>query len=449
MSSKYDKDAAQFLPDALAVRHETLPFWARSGILFMFLFFALAIAWAVIGRVDVIVEAGGKLVSDHQTIVMKPLERTVIKGVHVAVGDRVKAGQVLVTFDPVFSVSDRDRLATEIRMYEAQFDRLNAEFEDRDYALPPEPTEEQRWQHSIYAGRKQFYAEKMQYFAQDLERISKSRDAIRENLEVQRSRLAGYREIEGMQERAMRSSAGSLRQVKETQLTRMQVEAEISDKEHSILSLGNEYLARQAEREAFRREWHIQAAEEMVRARENLIRARKEYDKAFQLTSYVELRAPEDAVVHDIAPLSIGSAVREAETLITLVPLGGTLEVDAMVRAGDIGRVKVGDSARIKITAFPYQKHGTLEGTVRVLSEDAFTSGQAGGEEQRQQPQGSGAFYRARIAFDAEKNAASHLPARLMPGMEASCEIRVGTRRIIEYLTHPIIKSLDESIREP
>ena len=247
----------------------------------------------------------------------------------------------------------------------------------------------------------------------------------------------------------MRSSAGSLRQVKETQLTRMQVEAEISDKEHSILSLGNEYLARQAEREAFRREWHIQAAEEMVRARENLIRARKEYDKAFQLTSYVELRAPEDAVVHDIAPLSIGSAVREAETLITLVPLGGTLEVDAMVRAGDIGRVKVGDSARIKITAFPYQKHGTLEGTVRVLSEDAFTSGQAGGEEQRQQPQGSGAFYRARIAFDAEKNAASHLPARLMPGMEASCEIRVGTRRIIEYLTHPIIKSLDESIREP
>ena len=61
MSSKYDKDAAQFLPDALAVRHETLPFWARSGILFMFLFFALAIAWSVIGRVDVIVEAGGSV----------------------------------------------------------------------------------------------------------------------------------------------------------------------------------------------------------------------------------------------------------------------------------------------------------------------------------------------------------------------------------------------------
>ncbi len=102
---KYDRDAVDFLPDALAVRNSFLPFWARSGILFMFLFFVLAVAWATLGRVDVIVEAGGKLVSDHQTIVMKPLERTVIKGVHVAVGDRVKQGQVLVTFDPVFNTS--------------------------------------------------------------------------------------------------------------------------------------------------------------------------------------------------------------------------------------------------------------------------------------------------------------------------------------------------------
>jgi HlyD family secretion protein len=445
MKTRYDKDAADFLPDALAVRNERLPGWARSGILLMFVFFGLAVAWAVMCRVDVIVEAAGKLVSDHQTIVMKPLERTVIKGVHVAVGDRVKAGQVLVTFDPVFSESDRDRLAMEIRVYESQFNRLSAEYEGRELVLPEKPTEEELWQRSIYEGRRQFYAEKMAYFEKDLDRIAKSREAISKNLEVQRDRLAGYHEIEKMHERAMRSSAGSLRQVKETQLARMELEADISDKSHNMLALNSEYLSRQAEREAFRREWNIQTAEEMVKARENLIRARKEYDKAFQLTSYVELRAPEDAVVHDIAPLSIGSAVREAETLVTLVPLGGTLEVDAMIRAGDIGKVKTGDSVRVKVTAFPFQKHGTLEGVVRVLSEDAFTQPAAGEGAQGQ----GGAFYRARIAFDTGKNARSSLPPRLIPGMETQCEIRVGSRRVIEYLTHPIIKSLDEAIREP
>ena len=59
------------------------------------------------------------------------------------------------------------------------------------------------------------------------------------------------------------------------------------------------------------------------------------------------------------------------------------------------------------------------------------------------------AFYRARIVLDAEKNKDSVLLPKLIPGMETECEIRVGERRIIEYLTHPIIKSLDESIKEP
>ena len=161
----------------------------------------------------------------------------------------------------------------------------------------------------------------------------------------------------------------------------------------------------------------------------------------------MELKAPEDAVVHDIAPLSIGSAVREAETLVTLVPLGGTLEVEAQVRADDIGRVKPGDSVRVKITAFPFQKHGTLEGQVRFLSEDAFSSSASPSENAPERPES--AFYRARIALDAEKNRESVLLPKLIPGMETECEIRVGERRIIEYLTHPIIKSLDESIKEP
>ena len=159
----------------------------------------------------------------------------------------------------------------------------------------------------------------------------------------------------------------------------------------------------------------------------------------------MDLKAPEDAVVHDIAPLSIGSAVREAETLVTLVPLGGTLEVEAQVRADDIGRVKPGDSVRVKITAFPFQKHGTLEGQVRFLSEDAFSAAASAKAPERPES----AFDRARIALDAEKNKDSVLLPKLIPGMETECEIRVGERRIIEYLTHPIIKSLDESIKEP
>lgn len=433
-----DRDVTDFLPDALAIRHEKLPRWASSSVLWLAGVFLLALLWAWAGKVDVIVGAGGRLVTDHPTIVMKPLERTVIKRVHAGVGDRVKAGDVLVTFDPVFSRAELERLASDVRIYEALFERLLAEFEGRDYGVLPAGSDEQRWQASLFRDRQRFYKERMEYFSREILRIEQTKRSLEENIAVQKNRLKGYREIEDMLSRAMKSQAASLRILREAELTRMQLEADISDRENQILMQDSERQARIAERDAFKSDWRIRTSEEMVKVREALISARKQYDKAMQMASYVELRAPEDAVVHDVAALSIGSAVREAETLMTLVPLGGKLEVEAEIRADDIGKVRVGDSVRVKVSAFPFQKYGTLEGRVRVVSEDAFP--------RRPEEGKGGSFYRARIELTGGEG---QLKGRLIPGMETQSEIRAGERRIIEYLVHPIIKSLDEAIREP
>lgn len=444
MKQSLDKDAIAFLPDALAIRHSVLPWWARYTLIWMAVFFLLAVLWSCFGRVDIIVETFGKLVSNHPTIVMNPLERTAIKGIHVAVGDRVQAGDILATFDPVFSDADRKRLAAEVRVQEARFSRISAEFDKRQYILPPEPTEEDFIQLKIYLDRQRYYAEKQEYFIREIERIKKTRISLQENLVLQNKRLAGYRDIEDMMRKARSTQAVSPRDLKEAQLSRMQLEADISDKENNMLVLDSELLAKEAESKAFSTDWEIAIAEELAKTQAALTSARKEFDKAQRMMSYVELRAPEDAVVHDIVPMSIGSAVREAETLITLVPLGGTLEVEAEIRAEDIGKIQVGDSCRIKLSAFPFQKHGTLSGTVRVISEDAFSRPPA---ENRQEL--SPSFYRARITIAESEDNRYDLMKRLIPGMEVQAEIRVGTRRIIEYLVNPLIKSLDEAIHEP
>ena len=90
----------------------------------------------------------------------------------------------------------------------------------------------------------------------------------------------------------------------------------------------------------------------------------------------LELRAPCDAVVHEIAPFQEGSAVREAESLITLIPLDVPLEAEIDVKAKDIGLIKVEDKGRIKFDAYPFQQHGTLDGNVRYISQDAFEKAQ-------------------------------------------------------------------------
>lgn len=444
MRSIQDKDAVAFLPDADVIRHTGLPWWARHGVLWMGFFLLVAVSWACISPVDIIVAAQGRLISDHPTIIMKPLERTVIKEIHVTVGDRVHAGQVLATFDPVFSRADKERLATEVCSYDAQYERLAAEFAGNPYRLSPDPTKEARIQADIFQKRQRFYAEKLEYFDREIERITKTRQSLQENLALQRKRLAGFKDIEAMLAKAKNSQAVSPRDLKEAQLTRMQLEADISDKENNMLVLDSEFLSKNAERDAFCTDWRIEIAEELVKAQTALTSSRKEFDKARQMASYVELRAPEDAVVHDIAPMSIGSAVREAEALVTLVPLGGTVEVEVEIRAEDIGKVNLGDHARIKVSAFPFQKYGTLAGTVRVISEDSF-SRQPG----EQRAGASAAFYRSRIQLATTTYEESNLLERLIPGMEVQAEILIGQRKIIEYLTYPIIKSINESIHEP
>ena len=136
MAAKNDKKqekltqaAIAFQPDAIEIKNERLPFWARFSVIFCFIFFLTALLWATFGKVDVVVNASGKLVSDQQSIVMKPLERSVISQIHVKIGDVVEKDQLLITFDPTLNEADVERLRNEITVLQAKYDRLRAEFD--------------------------------------------------------------------------------------------------------------------------------------------------------------------------------------------------------------------------------------------------------------------------------------------------------------------------------
>ena len=417
-----------FQPDALEIKNAPLPWWAGSGMLWLACFGAIALAWAWFSDVDVIVTANGKIVSESPTIVIRPLERTVIKGIHVRVGDHVKKGQVLVTFDPVFSAAEEDRLISELNRYEAQLDRLKAEFNGVDYALLGDDTNERRWQNSLFVMRQKLYKERLSSYNEEIERIT-------QGAKDKRKQLANYYDIENLLLQIKKSV--TTRDIKELQINRMQIEADIS-------SLMREKLSREAERNAFIEDWNARTVEEMVQIQQELTRTQKEYAKVRQLTSYVSLYAPEDAIVHMIAPISIGSAVREAESLLTLVPLDGKVEAEVELAAEYVGKVQNGNMSRIKLTAFPFQKYGTLDGTVRYISGDTFSKSSEENPEQ-----GSGmAYYMTRISLDSMEGKLSS-DIFIIPGMEVQAEIVVGKRRILEYIVHPLIKSFDEAMREP
>lgn len=445
MSKKLNREAVDFQPDAMEIAMRPLPFFARMGVPFGVILFVGALLASYFCQVDVIVEGSGKLVSVNQNIVMKPLDRSVIKTIDVRVGEVVKKGQLLMSFDPSINRAEEERIRSELDSIKAQYDRWSAEFTGKQYSSGGAMTQSQRWQQAIFKQRQSFFKEKLRTYEESIKRLEANIKSTNDTIAAQRERFNDMDEIARMYEDLHKRQATAKKDLLEVRMARKQLEADIDKLKNSIRELEHQKASVAAERQTFIMEWKKDVSEQLVAADQARTSLQKALDKVLRLNEYIELRAPCEAIVHEIASFPVGSAVREAEALITLVPIDCEIELEAEIPAKDIGKVKVGDSVRVKLNAFPFQKHGTLSGILRNISEDTF---QKDNVRQENEKISAGAYYRARIPLSG-KLRNIHSNFRLIPGMEAQAEIKVGTRRVIEYIIHPLVKSLDEAIREP
>ena len=445
MSTKLNKAAVDFQPDAVEIAMRPLPLFARLGIPLGFCLFFGALVASYFCQVDVIVEGSGKLVSVNQNIVMKPLDRSVIKSIDIKVGQVVKKDQLLMSFDPSINKAEEERIRSELSSVKAQYDRWYAEFTEKNYAPASGSNQNERWQAAIFKQRQSFFKEKLRAYDESVKRLEANIKTTTDTISKQRERFKAMDEISKMYENLHQRQAATKKDLLEIRMSRMQLEADITELENSIRESEHQKESTLAERQTFIMEWKKDISEQLVTADQARTSLQKALDKVMRLNEYIELRAPCEAIVHEIASFPVGSAVREAEALITLVPIDCEIELEAEIPAKDIGRVKVGDSVRVKLNAFPFQKHGTLSGELRNISEDTF---QKDNVRQENEKISAGAYYRARVPLRG-KLRNIHSNFRLIPGMEAQAEIKVGTRRVIEYIIHPLIKSLDEAIREP
>ena len=438
INSRKIREINEFQPDAIEIENERLPWWIRFSVLFLFAFMALLVAWTILCRVDVVVEAPGHLVTDESVIVMKPLESSVIKTVHVKIGEIVKKDQVLITFDTTGNIADGERLLAELNIISAQYQRLLAEFEGRNYEPSRDSGTDGLRQKALFSQRSEYFRERCNFYDEQVKELESSRKAGEETLANQKKRLEVIRSIEKMHDDLYQSKAGSLRDLLSVNISRMEMENAVDEQRNRILELTHQRESQLSAKKSFIQEWKNNISEELVKVERELIASQKAYDKVKQLIACSELRAPCDSVVHDIASFPVGSAVQSAEALITLIPLVGDIELEAELPPQNIGKVHPGSSVRIKLNAWPFQKYGTLDGTVRNISENTFS----------RQGMIPVTYYRVRIKISGSiRNAGPDF--RLIPGMEAQAEIRAGRRRIIEYLLHPLIKALDETAREP
>ncbi len=448
-SSKRDtarqRVVTEFQPDAVEIEERAPPRVARITLYCIVALIAAAIAWASVSRVDTIVTAQGKLIATSPNVVLQPLETSVVRQIHVKVGDLVRQGQPLATLDPTFSQADVDQLRTRVIALDANINRLNAELNGEEFTAGESTNPDEILQAKLFVQRKAHYQASLRNYDAQIASAQANLKTSRDEEVMLRQRLETLRAIETMRGTLMDKEVGSKLNFLLSRDARLDVDGNLSRNQGNQVDFQHRIEKAWAEQQTFIEDFRRNAYQDLVDTLAKRNSVREDLKKAELRRQLIVLSAPVDAVVLEIASRTVGSVVREAETLFVLVPQDVKLQAEVNVDGKDIGRVAVGQSVRIKFDAFPFQKHGTGSGTVRIVSRDSFTPDPKTDPIQRM----SAPYYR--VLVDITDAHLRSLPDQfqMTPGMAVTTEMKVGNRSVISYFLYPLLRGLDESIREP
>ena len=435
----------EFQSDAIEIGERTPPRITRVTLYCLVGLILAAILWASVSYVDVIVTAQGKLISTSPNMVVQPLETAVIREIHVKVGDVVSMGQTLATLDPTFSQADVDQLITRFKALDAAIRRLYAELNDSSFIITDAANPDEVLQGRLFLQRKAFYDSSLRNYDAQIASARANLKAGQSEEALLLQRLETLQSIETMRSSLMDKQVGSRLNYLLSRDARLEIENTIARIRGSQADYEQRVEKAKADQQVFTDDFRRTAYQDLVDTLAKRNGIAEDLKKAQFRRQLIVLKAPVDSIVLEIASRTVGSVVREAETFFVLVPQDVPLQAEVNVEGKDIGQILIGQAVRLKFDAFPFQKYGTGSGIVRVVSQDAFTTETKGDGTRRATP----AFYR--ILLDVTDTRLRQQPDRfqMIPGMSVTAELKVGHRSVISYFLYPLLRGLDESIREP
>lgn len=424
------------------------PVGVRSTVYVLAAFLVTLIVLSVVTRLDRVVNSiSGTIVTTQATMVLQALDPSIIKSIDVHDGQRVEAGQVLATLDPTFAAADVDALKLQIASLDAQIARCEAELSNRPYEPPPsaDPAAIRygQLQKAFYLQRKAQYEGQVQAYdaqiAQYAATIAKLKND--ETRYGDRAKLAA--EVEQMRATLAAAQVGSRLNLLSATDQKTELLRNIEYSHNSLIEAKHQLEATTDTRNAFTQQWLAQTSQELVTDRNQRDNAVQQLEKASRHKDLVRLVASEDAVVLQMAKLSVGSVLKEGDPLLYLAPLHSPVEAEVRVLPRDVGFIRVGDRVTIRLDAFNYVEHGTVEGHVRWISEGAFSvdpdTGQATPEP----------FYKVRVALNEVNLRNVPQGFRLIPGMTLAADLHIGTRSVLMYMINGAVRGANEAMREP
>ena len=450
-----------FLPAALEIAESPPSPIGRAIGASIIAVFCIALVWAILGSVDIVASATGKIVPGGRTKLIQPFETGVVRAIRVRDGQSVKAGDVLIELDPTMTEADQERQKSDLIAAELDAARLRA-------ALATDPLAAFRAPQNATAAEIEMHRQFLisQRAEQDaklseIERQRGQKEAERATTSASVAKLEATIPVlqervdirKGLVEKALASKVLYLSEYQE--LVAMQQDLLLQKSRLREADAAIALLKETKDKTAA--EYRRATYDALAKAEQKVASTAQEVVKADRRTKLQRLTAPVDGVVQQLAVHTVGGVVTPAQALAVLVPSESQLEIEAMLSNRDIGFVHPGQKAEIKVDTFNFTRYGLLHGDVLSVSTDAITRdrSQAGSNERTSgaaqsssEPKGQELEYAARVSLDQTHMQVEDKLVKLGPGMAVTVEIKTGRRRIISYLLSPLARSRHEALRE-
>ena len=441
-------DEAAFLPAALSLQDTPAHPAPRRVAIAICALFIVAVVWSIMGELDIVAIAPGRIVISDRSKTLQPLDAGVVRRVLVKDGDRVQAGQVLVELDATNASADSASIREQLRAAHSESQRTQALMEAMRLGRPPvlspssapgaggsDDGAAQSTVAQLQAEWLDISAKLARLGAEHARRqaeIATVRELIAKleaTLPIARAREADFRSLTEQGFISVHAGQDRTRERIEQERDLATQRARLVEAQSALAESDQTRIAYSAEAQRLLSERHTQAHLK----RQQLIQELGKHEQRSRLT---QLTAAVAGTVQQVAVHTEGGVVTPAQVLMVIVPTGAEVTAEVAVDNKDIGFVNVGDSAQIKLETFPFTRYGTIEARVKSVTADAVND------------EKKGAIFPAILTLGKATIDIDGKRINLSPGMNITAEVRTGKRRVIEYLLSPVQRTLSESLGE-
>lgn len=416
--------------DFVAKRGANVILWVIAG------FFALFLAWAALTKVDRTVRGLGRVVPSSKLQVVSNLEGGVIEQILVRPGQMVRKGDILVRLSPKQSGALLGSSTATVEALRARVSRLSAEVRGQEPQLTG-PADQVAVERALHTARS---AELAGLTAAGEARAEQARRALREaesNLAARRSSLTAAREeLDMLRPLAARQIVAQIDLVKAENAARV-AQSEVDSAEAAVARAGAGIAEARAATAQARSDWMGRAGNELSQAQAELTAQQQSLPALSDRVDRTVIRAPMSGRINRMLVTTVGGSVSAGMPIAEVVPADNVLYIETMVKPSDIANVRLGQPARVEVTAYTSAIFGTLEGVVTSISPDAVVNEKTGES-----------WYTVEVQTRSMLRDTEGKSLPIGPGMMANVSLLGDKRSVLSYLFTPITRLGETAFRE-